>query len=79
MKILHGVTLGKGLPCELGALLYTADSLVKKLEELSRNEQIYKGLMEHTHHMLKAFFDICHVYRGKHSPRYDATHRVSVN
>ncbi|KAG0426237.1 hypothetical protein HPB47_026640, partial [Ixodes persulcatus] len=40
------------------------DSLVKKLEELSRNEQIYKGLMEHTHHMLKAFFDICHVYRA---------------
>ncbi|KAH7942715.1 PRKCA-binding protein isoform X1 [Rhipicephalus sanguineus] len=39
------------------------DSLVKKLEELSRNEQIYKGLMEHTHHMLKAFFDMCHVYR----------------
>lgn len=40
------------------------DSLVKKLEELSRNEQIYKGLMEHMHHMLKAFFDICHVYRA---------------
>lgn len=39
------------------------DSLVKKLEELSRNEQIYKGLMEHTHHMLKAFFDMCHIYR----------------
>ncbi|XP_077491130.1 protein interacting with PRKCA 1 isoform X1 [Amblyomma americanum] len=39
------------------------DSLVKKLEELSRNEQIYKGLMEHTHHMLKAFFEMCHVYR----------------
>ncbi|XP_075725492.1 protein interacting with PRKCA 1 isoform X3 [Rhipicephalus microplus] len=39
------------------------DSLVKKLEELSRNEQIYKGLMEHTHNMLKAYFDMCHVYR----------------
>uniref|UniRef100_T1JMF9 PRKCA-binding protein n=1 Tax=Strigamia maritima TaxID=126957 RepID=T1JMF9_STRMM len=40
------------------------DSLLKKLSELERNEQMYKGLMEHTKRMLKAFFDLCQVHRG---------------
>ncbi|XP_022663977.1 PRKCA-binding protein-like isoform X2 [Varroa jacobsoni] len=39
------------------------DSLVKKMDELSRNECIYRGLMEHTHRTLKAFFELCHVYK----------------
>lgn len=40
------------------------DSLVKKLGELQRNEQMYRGLMEHTKKMLKAFFELSHVHRG---------------
>lgn len=40
-----------------------ADSLVKKMDELSRNECIYRGLMEHTPRTLKAFFELCHVYK----------------
>ncbi|XP_035233115.1 PRKCA-binding protein-like isoform X2 [Stegodyphus dumicola] len=41
------------------------DTLVKKLEELDRNEFVYKGLAEHTKQMLRAFFDLCQVYRGE--------------
>ncbi|XP_054709950.1 PRKCA-binding protein-like isoform X2 [Uloborus diversus] len=40
------------------------DSLVKKMEELERNEFVYKGLAEHTKQMLRAFFDVCRVYRA---------------
>ncbi|XP_022252522.1 PRKCA-binding protein-like isoform X2 [Limulus polyphemus] len=40
------------------------DSLVKKLEELERNEHMYRGITEHTKSVLKAFFDVCKVYRG---------------
>lgn len=40
------------------------DSLVKKLEDLERMEQTYRGLIEHTRHMLKAHLDVCHVYKG---------------
>lgn len=40
------------------------DTLVKKLSELERTECMYKGLVEHTRLMLKAFFDMCQVYRA---------------
>lgn len=40
------------------------DSLVKKLEELERNELMYKGLMDHAKLMLKAFFDMCKVHKA---------------
>lgn len=44
---------------------FYADSLVKKMEELEGNEYMYKGLMEHCKHMLKAFIDMCHIYKGR--------------
>ncbi|XP_015920690.1 PRKCA-binding protein isoform X1 [Parasteatoda tepidariorum] len=40
------------------------DSLVKKLEELERNEYVYKGLSEHAKLVLRAYFELCHVYRA---------------
>ncbi|XP_067123370.1 PRKCA-binding protein isoform X2 [Centruroides vittatus] len=40
------------------------DNLVKKLEELERNEHLYKGLATHTKQMLKKFYDMCEVYRA---------------
>ncbi|KAG8195368.1 hypothetical protein JTE90_001386 [Oedothorax gibbosus] len=39
------------------------DTLVKKLEELERNEFVYKGLAEHTKLVLRGYFELCHVYR----------------
>lgn len=39
------------------------DSLVKKLEELERNEVMYKGLIDHTKNVLKSFFDLTQVHK----------------
>ena len=41
------------------------DSLVKKLEELERTEFMYNGLIDHTRRMLRAYFDVFLVYKGK--------------
>ena len=37
---------------------------MKKLDELERNEYMYKGLMDHTKHVIKAFIDMCNIYKG---------------
>ncbi|XP_069193239.1 PRKCA-binding protein isoform X1 [Procambarus clarkii] len=39
------------------------DSLVKKLDDLQRTEDMYQALMDHTKRLLKAFFDLALVYR----------------
>ena len=41
------------------------DSLVKKLEELERTEFMYNGLIDHTRRMLRAYFDVFLVYKGR--------------
>ena len=41
------------------------DSLVKKLEELERTEFMYTGLIDHTRKMLRAYFDVFLVFKGK--------------
>jgi len=39
------------------------DSLVKKLEELERTENMYKGLVEHCKRVLRGYFDLLMVAR----------------
>lgn len=41
------------------------DSLVKKLDDLQRTEDMYRSLMDHTKRLLKAFFDLCIVYKSE--------------
>ena len=41
------------------------DSLVKKLEELERTEFMYTGLIDHTRKMLRAYFDVFLVFKGR--------------
>lgn len=38
---------------------------MKKLEDLERMESTYKGVIEHTRHMLKAYLEMSHVYKGR--------------
>ena len=40
------------------SLVYSNDSLVKKLEELERTEIMYKGLVDHTRAVLRGTFDL---------------------
>ena len=41
------------------------DGLVKKLNELEKTADMYKGLMEHTKRLLKCFFDLSQSHRGE--------------
>ncbi|XP_026718048.1 PRKCA-binding protein isoform X4 [Athene cunicularia] len=43
------------------------DGLVKRLEELERTAELYKGLTEHTKSLLRAFFELSQTHRGKES------------
>ncbi|XP_032833853.2 PRKCA-binding protein [Petromyzon marinus] len=40
------------------------DGLVKKLDELERTAELYKGLMEHTKRLLKAFFELSQTHKS---------------
>ncbi|RWS10450.1 PRKCA-binding protein-like protein [Dinothrombium tinctorium] len=40
------------------------DSLVKKLDELEKVECMFKGIVDHGRHMLKAYLDMCYVYKA---------------
>ena len=41
------------------------DSLIKKLEELERTEMMYKNLVDHTRRVLRGYFDLLMVCKGK--------------
>ena len=41
------------------------DALVKKLEELEKTADMYRGLMAHSHRLLKGFFDLSQAHRGQ--------------
>ncbi|XP_029945895.1 PRKCA-binding protein isoform X2 [Salarias fasciatus] len=40
------------------------DGLVKRLEELEKTAELYKGLMEHTKRLLRAFFELSQTHRA---------------
>ncbi|XP_037544423.1 PRKCA-binding protein [Nematolebias whitei] len=46
------------------ALIKVMDGLVKRLEELEKTAELYKGLMEHTRRLLRAFFELSQTHRA---------------
>ena len=46
------------------SILLLADGLVKKLEELEKTAGMYRGLMDHTKRLVKAFFDLSQSHKG---------------
>ncbi|XP_077979463.1 PRKCA-binding protein-like isoform X2 [Glandiceps talaboti] len=40
------------------------DSLIKKLEELDRTSELYKGLMEHSKKLLRSFYDLSQTHKA---------------
>lgn len=46
------------------------DSLVKKLDELERTELMYKGLVDHTKRVLRGYFDLLMVCKGRKSEKF---------
>ena len=55
------------------------DSLVKKLQELERTEQMYKGLVEHTRGVLRGTFDLLLLCREGVVGRTMATVVITVS
>jgi hypothetical protein len=58
------------------------DGLIKKLDELERTSELYRGLIEHTRAVLKAIFELAHTHRnfgdafasiGAREPQYKAS------
>ena len=41
------------------------DALVRKLEELEKTADMYRGLMSHSHRLLKGFFDLSQAHHGQ--------------
>lgn len=46
---------------------FIADGLVKKLDELEKVADTYKGLIDHTKKLLKATFELSQSHKGIHS------------
>ena len=44
--------------------LVHSDGLIKKLDELERTSELYRGLIEHTRAVLKAIFELAHTHRN---------------
>ncbi len=43
---------------------YSLDHLIKKLDELERTANLYRGLIKHTHSVLKGVFELAHIHRS---------------
>ena len=42
------------------------DSLINKLEELQRTEEMYRGMVDHTRRVLMGYFDLVRVCKGEY-------------
>ena len=40
------------------------DSLIKRLDELERTEEMYTGMVEHLKQVLKSMFELAHIHKG---------------
>lgn len=48
----------------LVSFFFNSDGLIKKLDELERTSELYRGLIEHTRAVLKAIFELAHTHRN---------------
>merc|ERR1711983_583943 len=62
-KMVENMTSSTADALGLSRAILCNDSLVKKLEELERTEEMYAGLIDHTRRMLRAYFDVFLVYK----------------
>ncbi|MBN3302430.1 PICK1 protein, partial [Amia calva] len=56
--------LSRAILCNVTVDVFVADGLVKRLEELEKTAELYKGLMEHTKRLLRAFFELSQTHRA---------------
>ncbi|XP_042201058.1 PRKCA-binding protein [Callorhinchus milii] len=63
-RLVENLSSGTADALGLSRAILCNDGLVKKLEELERTAELYKGLMEHTKRLLRAFFELSQTHRA---------------
>ncbi|XP_051899000.1 PRKCA-binding protein [Pristis pectinata] len=63
-RLVENMSSGTADALGLSRAILCNDGLVKKLEELERTAELYKGLMEHTKRLLRAFFELSQTHKA---------------
>lgn len=63
-RLVENVSSGTADALGLSRAILCNDGLVKRLEELERTAELYKGLMEHTRRLLRSFFELSQTHRA---------------
>uniref|UniRef100_UPI00358DE110 PRKCA-binding protein n=1 Tax=Myxine glutinosa TaxID=7769 RepID=UPI00358DE110 len=63
-RFVEGMSSGTADSLGLSRAILCNDGLVKKLDELEKTAELYKGLMEHAKRLLKAFFELAQTHRA---------------
>ncbi|KAJ6221712.1 hypothetical protein RDWZM_000257 [Blomia tropicalis] len=81
-KMVDGMSSTTADALGLSRAILCNDSLIKKLQELNRNEYIFKGLISHLNYTTKAYLEMCQTYKdlgnvfgeiGAHEPQTGAS------
>ncbi|KAK3525385.1 hypothetical protein QTP86_031395 [Hemibagrus guttatus] len=62
-RLVENMSSGTADALGLSRAILCNDGLVKKLEELEKTAELYKGLMEHSKRLLRAFFELSQTHR----------------
>ncbi|XP_040014252.1 PRKCA-binding protein isoform X2 [Xiphias gladius] len=62
-RLVENMSSGTADALGLSRAILCNDGLVKRLEELEKTAELYKGLMEHTKRLLRAFFELSQTHR----------------
>ncbi|XP_016104192.1 PRKCA-binding protein [Sinocyclocheilus grahami] len=63
-RLVENLSSGTADALGLSRAILCNDGLVKRLEELEKTAELYKGLMEHTKRLLRAFYELSQTHRA---------------
>uniref|UniRef100_A0A9J7YZA9 PRKCA-binding protein n=1 Tax=Cyprinus carpio carpio TaxID=630221 RepID=A0A9J7YZA9_CYPCA len=63
-RLVENMSSGTADALGLSRAILCNDGLVKRLEELEKTAELYKGLMEHTKRLLRAFYELSQTHRA---------------
>uniref|UniRef100_A0A8C5WG08 Protein interacting with PRKCA 1 n=1 Tax=Leptobrachium leishanense TaxID=445787 RepID=A0A8C5WG08_9ANUR len=63
-RLVENMSSGTADALGLSRAILCNDGLVKKLEELEKTAEFYRGMMEHTKRLLRTFFELSQTHRG---------------
>ncbi|XP_056143726.1 PRKCA-binding protein [Lampris incognitus] len=63
-RLVENMSSGTADALGLSRAILCNDGLVKRLEELEKTAELYKGMMEHTKRLLRAFFELSQTHRA---------------